>query len=297
MKVIVTGANGFIGANLIKKLIQNKVEVLAVDVSFDNSKLPKSEFVVEKELSIDKIDELTSDIKSGEYELFYHFAWAGVNGATKGDLDVQLHNIQLSIMCAKVANKLGCKKFLCAGTIAERNIESLSKIEKTGPGMFYGSAKYATHILVETYCKSVGLDFVWMQFSNIYGPNNKTGNLISYTISQLQKGEIASFGPAQQPYDFIFVDDLIEAVYRLGTMNTKRNFYFIGSGTPMVLCDYLLKIGEVFGKPELIRIGERTDDGIRYSFDMLDSKGLVEDIGNYISGSFEQLIRFTIENY
>lgn len=297
MKAIVTGANGFIGSNLIKKLVQNKIEVLAVDISFENSKLPKSELIVEKELSIDRIGELTNTIRIGEYDLFYHFAWAGVNGAAKGEIDIQLHNIQMSIGCAKAANKLKCKKILCAGTIAERNIESLSKIEKTGPGMFYGSAKYAAHILVETYCKSVGLDFIWMQFSNIYGPSNKTGNLISYTISQLKKGEVASFGPAQQPYDFVFIDDLIESVYRLGVKTTKHNFYFIGSGTPMILADYLLKIGEVFGKPELIRIGERMDDGIKYSFDMLDIKKLIEDIGDYVSGSFEQLIRFTIENY
>ena len=63
-----------------------------------------------------------------------------------------------------------------------------------------------------------------MQFSNIYGPSNKTGNLVSYTIGELKKGNEASFGPALQPYDFILVDDLIEAVLRLGEKETKRNY-------------------------------------------------------------------------
>ncbi|MGI6377805.1 MAG: NAD-dependent epimerase/dehydratase family protein [Bacilli bacterium] len=297
MKAIVTGANGFVGSSLIKKLIANNIEVLAIDISFANSKLPKSDLIFKKEVSIENIQELAQEMNNRDYEFFYHFAWVGVNGPDKGNIDVQLQNIKMALLCAKVAKKLDCKKFLCAGTIAERNIESLPNLKKAGPGMFYGSAKHATHLLLETYCKNVGLNFIWMQFSNIYGPNNKTGNLISYTISQLQKNETASFGPARQPYDFIFVDDLIEAVYRLGIKETKQNFYFIGSGTPMILADYLIKVGYVFGKPELIKIGEKEDDGIKYSFNMLDNTNLVNDIGNYISGSFDELIHFTIQNY
>lgn len=297
MKAIVTGANGFVGSNLIKKLVSNNIDVLAIDIAFSPDRLPDSELIVKKELSIEDLDCLINDLNGANYELFYHFAWAGVNGQEKGNIDVQIKNIALTIKCAKVAFALGCGKFLCAGTIAERNVESLPGVIKTSPSFFYGSAKEATHLLLETYCKNIGLHFVWMQFSNIYGPNNKTGNLVSYTISQIAKNEEALFGPAEQPYDFIFVDDLIEAVYRLGVKETKQNFYFVGSGTPRILRDYLLLIGNLCNRPELIRIGARPDDGIVYSFDMLDNSKLVDDIGNYISGSFEEMIKYTIENY
>ena len=80
-----------------------------------------------------------------------------------------------------------------------------------------------------------------MQFSNIYGPRNNTGNLISYTLDQLLSGKEATFGPAQQPYDFIYSDDLIEAAFRLGTMKTERNAYFIGSGSPRLLKNICLR--------------------------------------------------------
>jgi nucleoside-diphosphate-sugar epimerase len=197
--------------------------------------------------------------------------------------------------CADIAKKAGCKKYLCAGTIAERSIESLEDINITSGGMMYGAAKYANHIMIETYCKNIGLDFIWMQFSNIYGPDNRTGNLISYTLGQLIKGEPASFGPANQAYDFIYIDDLIEAVYRLGVNETKSNCYFIGSGTPRLLSDYLIEVGEIYEKPELIKIGERPDDQIKYSFDMMDTSRLVNDIGKYVSESFEKHIRYAIQ--
>lgn len=297
MKAIVTGANGFVGSNLIKKLINNNIAVLAIDISFANSKLPQSELIEKLEISIDEIENITNADNYKNYDLFYHFAWIGVNGPEKGKIENQLKNIDMTIKCAKVAKELSVKKFLCAGTVAERNVESLSNLSTTGAGMFYGVAKHATHLMLETYCKNIGLDFVWMQFSNIYGPSNKTGNLISYTLNQLNNNEEATFGPAKQPYDFIFVDDLINAIYLLGINRTNQNYYFIGSGKPMILSEYLIKVGKACNKEHLIKIGVRADDGIKYSFEMFDNKDLINDIGNYISMDFDEAIRYTINNY
>ena len=136
-----------------------------------------------------------------------------------------------------------------------------------------------------------------MQFSNIYGPQNKTGNLVSYTIEQLSKGNEASFGPALQPYDLVYIDDILEAIYRLGIKETKQNSYFIGSGKPRILKDYLLEIGEAYNRSELIKIGARPDDGIKYDMAMFDTQPLVDDIGEYVTAPFEEHIRYTIENY
>ena len=244
MKAIVTGANGFVGSNLIKKLIGNGVGVLAVDVSFSNCRLPESDLIEKKEISIDGLGKITEEIK-GKYELFYHFAWEGVNGEKKGDLNVQLNNVKNTLKCAETAKKAGCRKFMCAGTIAERNVESLDNVKTASAGTVYGISKYTARLMTAAYCKNAGLDFIWMQFSNIYGPDNKTGNLISYTLDRLLRGEEAFFGPAKQPYDFIFIDDLIEAVYRIGVKKTNANFYFIGSGKPKILSDYLYKVGEI----------------------------------------------------
>lgn len=295
--VIVTGANGFIGSSLIKKLVEKNVRVVAIDISFANSGLPDSELINRIEADLDNINILTELIPEGEYDCLYHLAWAGVNGPEKADPVIQLNNAKMAMNCATAAKRLGVKKLLCAGTIAERATESLSALKKTSGGMMYGVAKHATHLMLETYCKNIEQDFVWMQFSNIYGPQNKTGNLVSYTIGELQKGNEASFGPALQSYDFIFVDDLIEAVLRLGDSDTGRNFYFIGSGEPRILKDYLIEIGKIYGKENLIKIGLRTDDGIRYTMDMFDTSALIKDIGNYISKDFSEGIRYTIENY
>ena len=295
--VIVTGANGFIGSSLIKKLVEKKVNIVALDISFAKSRLPESEYVHKIEVDMNSINKLNNYIPKDKYDVFYHLAWTGVNGQDKANPIVQLQNIEMTINCATAAKELGCGKFLCAGTIAERATESINHLSKTSGGMMYGVAKHSTHLFLETYCKNIGLDFVWMQFSNIYGPNNKTGNLVSYTVGEIIKGNEAHFGPANQPYDFIYVDDLIEAVLRLGEYETRGNCYFIGSGEPRILKEYLFEIGEVFGRQELVKVGLRPDDGIVYTMDMFDTKLLREDIGDYVTRNFSEGIRYTIENY
>lgn len=291
-RVIVTGANGFIGSSLIKKMVANRVEVIAVDITFSGNRLPVTDLITRFESSVDAT--LADKIPAGEYDAFYHLAWRGVNGADKANPTVQLTNIQMAVDCANVCKQLGVKKLLIAGTVAENATFSLPNISQTSGGMMYGVAKHACRLIVEDYCKNIGQKFVWMQFSNIYGVGNKTGNLVSYTLGELMSGKDATFGPALQPYDFIYVDDLIEAVYRLGFNETNQPFYYIGSGTPRLLKDYLLRIGELVGCSDRIGIGVRPDDGVKYSMEMFSNNDLVESIGEYVSTPFDDGINKTI---
>lgn len=289
---VVTGANGFIGSLLIRKLIENNVRVVAVDISFATSRIPESNFVKKIESDVDA--SLADRIPIGEYDAFYHLAWRGVNGAEKADPSVQLANIQMAIDCANVCKRLNVKRLLCAGTVAENATFSLPQLKQTSGGMMYGVAKHACRLILEDYCKNIGQSFLWMQFSNIYGVGNRTGNLVSYTLGELLSGKDATFGPALQPYDFIYVDDLLEAVYRLGANQTEKAFYYIGSGSPRALKDYLFRIGELSGRAGCIKIGIRPDDGIRYTLDMFDITDTVEAIGSYISTDFDSGIQKTL---
>lgn len=291
--VIVTGGNGFIGSSLIKKLVANGIKVVAVDITFQGERLPDSELITKIESCVDA--SLVEKLPVEEYDVFYHLAWKGVNGADKANPSVQLANIQMAIDCVDICKKLNVKKYLCAGTVAENATFSLPNLEKTSGGMMYGVAKHACRLILEDYCKNIGQQFVWMQFSNIYGVGNKTGNLVSYTLGELMTGNEATFGPALQPYDFIYVDDLIEAVYRLGEKETNKAFYYIGSGSPRQLKEYLLRIGELAGYADKVGIGIRPDDGIKYSMDMFCNDDLVDAIGEYASTDFDNGINKTIE--
>lgn len=293
--VIVTGANGFLGSTFINKLVDSGIRVLAIDVSFEPSHLPDTDLITTLETFITGVDDLVAKVPKGEYDAFYHFAWAGVNGAVKANLIAQIKNIEMAAICMTVCKQIGCKKFLCAGTIAEQSVNSLPFLEKTSGGMMYGVAKHCTHLMLENFSKNIDQPFVWMQLSNIYGPGNKTGNLVSYTLGELFAGNSPAFGPANQPYDFVSVADTIEAIKRLGEKDTPKNVYYIGSGRPRLLKEYLFAIGNAMGCPERIHIGERVDDGIKYTMDMFDASETKKDLGEYITMSFEDGINETID--
>ncbi|MDO4204090.1 MAG: NAD(P)-dependent oxidoreductase [Selenomonadaceae bacterium] len=295
--VIVTGANGFVGSALVEKLVEKGVRVIALNRSFSESIIPKSDLVTEIETSLDDVDELVKVIPDLAYDAFYHLAWSGVNGPLKVDPLTQIKNIEIAVKCVNLCRQLRMRKFLCAGTIAEHATESLANLEVTNGGMVYGVAKHCARLILETYCKSISQPFVWMQFANIYGPSNKTGNLVSYTIGELKKDREAMFGSANQPYDFIYVDDLIEAMFRLGEKENRSNCYYIGSGKPRKLKEYIFEIGKLCGKEDLVKIGVRCDDGIKYTEEMFDISAIKNDIGEYISKDFSEGIKYTLENY
>ena len=295
MNVVITGANGFIGSNLVDKFNSLGYKVFGVVRNKEeniDSIAGKCE-IIYSEISDLETNQRLSEVGNGS--IFYHLAWQGVNGKDKADPIIQTDNILMAIRAVKAAKKFGCRKFLAAGTIAEQAVHSVHLLNQVSGGTMYGASKAACRLILETFCKTIGIPFVWMQFSNIYGPKNKTGNLISYTIGQLERGEDAAFGPARQPYDFVFSDDLIEAAVRLGINDVGGSFYYIGSGSPKVLADYLLTVGKIYGREDLIKIGARPDDGIKYDYSMFDSIGTFNAIGNYVSKSFEDHIRYTIE--
>lgn len=292
-KVIVTGANGFIGSNLIGALISRGIKVTAVDCRFAPCHLPDSGLIEKIESNVDL--SLKNKIPADDYDVLYNLAWRGVNGSDKANPYIQLDNIRMALDCATISKKLNIKKFFCAGTVAENSVSSLPDLSATTGGMMYGSAKKACRIMVETYCKNIGQTFVWMQFSNIYGVGNKTGNLVSYTLEQLMSGKDATFGPASQPYDFIYVNDLIDALCRMGSVNLSKSFYFIGSGKPRILKDYLYSIGDILDKRIHIKIGERPDDGIKYTLEMFDNGDLTKEVGDYVGTSFKEGIERTVE--
>lgn len=284
-RVIITGANGFIGSSLVSRMVADGIGVVAVDTAFPGNRLPDSDLITRVCASAGI--SLGEKIPEDEYDAFYHLAWKGVNGAEKSDPLVQGQNIQTALECAVLSQRIRARRYLCSGTVAENAVSCLPNLPHVAGGMLYGAAKHACRLMLETYCKSVGITFVWMQFGNVYGVGNRTGNLLSYVLERLLSGKEASFGPAAQPYDFVNVRDLVEAIYRLGFCANPRSCYYIGSGNPCLLRDVLARVGSLCGHPELILLGKRADDGIRYRSEMFDTRPLIADIGAYVSTDFD----------
>ena len=297
MNVIVDGANGFIGSHLVRKLCDSGYTVFAI---VRNIKENISSIDCRAKIIYSEISELKAhnDIFPTGC-IFVHLAWQGVNGKDKSDPFVQLENVKMCLEAATFAKSIGSSKFFVSGTVAENAVYSFKGLEHLAPSLLYSAGKTSARIMCEAYCKANDLRFVWLQFANVYGPENSTGNLVSYTLDCILKnGRPALFGPAEQPYDFLYLDELIDAVYLAVTSTSlSKSVYYLGSGSPRILRDYLMVIGELCHKVDLIKIGARQDDGIKYSFDMFDCSDTFKELGNYVADTFESHINMTISSY
>ena len=296
-KAIVTGANGFVGQWLVKELIRHDITVYAV-IKDENEDI--SVFGVINELNIvycdlSNIKNLCDLIPDNDIDVFYHLAWTGAGGPLRADYAVQLDNARYSCDAAYAAKQLGCKKFLAAGTITENVVDNMLKMQNPSQNMMYGICKKTTRLLLNVYCQMIELPFVWMQFSNIFGPGNFSGNLISYTMTELINGKKPSFSKGTQPYDFIYIKDLVNAVYLLGVKELKERSYFLGSGKSRLLREYLSAIPEILGNGYEVGIGERPEDGIEYKTEWFDISALQRDTGFCPAYDFKDAISETFD--
>lgn len=271
-RVIITGANGFIGRNFIRFLNQKGVEVFAVDMSHENTTLNQISNVHLIECTLDKLGNLGETLSDKDYDAFYHFAWAGTTGAARADYTLQSQNAIYTCDAAMLSKKLKCRKFITTGTITEKVAERILVNNYTSENLIYGLAKLYAHNLLDIVCNKNGIDYVWAKLSNIYGGDNTNGNLISYTLKEFNEGKIPSYGPCLQPYNFTYITDVLEALYLLGDTKTNDNEYFISNGECKMLKDYLETLAKEFNCT--VSIGARGDDGVRYDKEWFNSDSL-----------------------
>ena len=128
MKIIVTGATGFIGARFVELLTEMGVEVLALgrknlDQLSDNKqkKLSKATYL---KLDMSQVSFLPKKLKElnwkiGNNCLFFNLAWGGKEKLSDLNIEHQLMNVSWCVKALKIANDLGCKTFIQVGTMEE----------------------------------------------------------------------------------------------------------------------------------------------------------------------------------
>lgn len=295
MRILVTGANGFVGSWLIRELVSRGHDIIAV-VKDENEDISSISFSSKIEIVYSDLSELLHlpDFIAGDVDAVFHLAWIAAGGAGRADYKVQLKNVHYACDVVEMSRQMNVKKILFAGTISEETVKGILERDTVATNNIYGICKLSTHYLVDVLCKKAQIDYVWMQFSNLFGPQSINGNIVGYTLTEILNGREAKFGPANQPYDLFYIEDLVRAMSILCENRTAKHSYYLGSGQPRVLSDFLNDIGQICGHPELIKIGVRPDDGLRYEKALFDNSSLEQEFGFQTSVSFESAVLKTL---
>ena len=284
-KAIVTGANGFIGQNLVHCLAQKGVHVFAVVRDKDKAQnFAEAENVTPIICNMNEYSKLSEKLKCEEgFDCLFHLAWQGSAGKLRADWKLQMENVQFSMELAEVIPKISCKRFIAVGTVSEYIVDDILNSGYSSENMIYALAKAYTHRLLEIVSKKIKIDYIWAKFSNVYGKGNTSGNLISYTLNEFSAGHVPTFGPGEQPYN---VDDIVSALYLLGEIeHHNANDFFLGNGECRKLKDYLYSLANIMDKE--IEIGGRKDDGVIFNSEWFDITTLQKETGFIPKFTFE----------
>jgi dTDP-6-deoxy-L-talose 4-dehydrogenase (NAD+) len=232
-KILVTGANGYIGSKTVKKLLDMGCEVIAVD--FSDEHIDKRATIIKTNIFENK----------NYYELFgrpdvcLHMAWRD------GFVHNSINHIQdLSNHFAFVKNLIdsGICQVAVMGTMHEVGYYEgkISELSYTNPQSLYGVAKDALRRSLEIYCKDKQVDFQWLRAFYIFGDDEFGNSIFCKLVRASKEGkELFPFTTGKNKYDFIHVNDLVEQISNTVLQNDICGQINLCTGDPKSLAEQI----------------------------------------------------------
>jgi len=257
-KVIVTGATGFIGFNLVNALLEKGYNVLAIvhRNSQNINRIPKSPSLKIIELDVDEISKLSSMINE-EYDVFINLAWVGTKGDDRNIKELQDSNHGYTLETISVAHQLGCKTFIGAGSQAEYGIcnEQISELTECNPVTAYGKAKLWSTIDGCKLCEQYNMDYKWSRIFSIYGPGDYQKTLVISLIDKMLLNEDINLTKCIQKWNYLYVKDAVEALIKLFEVKCVNGIYNIGGTDNRELKDFINEISKLIDTKSRLNYG------------------------------------------
>jgi len=240
-KVIVTGGAGFIGSNLVDKLIDMDIEVHIIDdlsTGFEKNLNPKATFWKQDISTLDP-DKPWNELKNADV-VFHLAALARVQPSIKDPIPFDKVNIGGTLRMLKLAHNLGVKRFVySASSSAYGNATKFPTPEEhaTNPLSPYGLQKYVGEQYCKMFSQVYGLDTVSLRYFNVYGERMSLEGAYKLAIpifaDQMLKGkQLTINNDGEQRRDFTYVGDVVNANILAATNpeDLKGEAFNIGNG-------------------------------------------------------------------
>lgn len=222
-RVIITGATGFIGSALTKKLLDNDVVVYGVDINNDSfaqfSSYEKFKPVTASFADYDKLSEL---IKDYHIDAFFHFAWAGGLTTALNNYEVQIENIRGALLAAEEAKKIECRKFIFISS----NYQFMElKTNKDINPSIYGIAKKTAQDMCRTLLENSSTHFIGAILGNTFGEGDYSNKAVNTFIRKMLNDEPLQLVSYDSLNDWMYIDETIAGLAYLADNNTDCIVY------------------------------------------------------------------------
>ncbi len=254
MKVVVTGANGFVGAAVVRALEARGDEAIAVvRAGSDRRRLSAARArVVEADFATEAG---RAAIAGAGADACVHAAWYAEPGKYLAAL-VNLDLVGATLSLARELAQKGCKRLVGVGTCFEYDTTRgyLSEETPLAPAHLYSAAKAGTFLALKQLGALTGMQVAWARLFYLYGPDEYPGRLVPAIARALLRGEEARTTPGAQVRDFLHVDDVGSALAAVAHADVVGPIN-VASGSPVTVATIVREIAAICGRPDLVRLG------------------------------------------
>jgi len=242
-KVLVTGGAGFIGSNLVRKLLEEGNSVTVLDNFMSGYRSNLELFPAVRILEGDVRDKASVESAMQGAEVVFHLAASVGN---KRSIDEPLIDAEINVLgtlqVLEAARKAGVHKIVTsssAGIFGELKTLPIREDHPIEPDSPYGCTKLCEEKLCLAYAKLYKIEAVCLRYFNVYGPNQRFdayGNVIPIFVFHMLRNEpLVIYGDGEQTRDFVHVDDVVQANIKAAGAKGVNGAFNISSGTRITI--------------------------------------------------------------
>lgn len=284
MNILVTGANGFLGSNVVRYLLKERHSLYLFSKNKNNIQdiLPHVKY---SSAHTHEFSQYRNDIERFNPDVVIHFGWSGGNSYSNiNDLTQVVDNIQPGVEFIKLLSTLPKKpKFVGLGSFAEYGTYD-SLVDETVqevPINLYGLSKYTFKKYSEMLCNMYGMQWAWIRPCYTYGPADVPTRLIPSLISKFIINEDIVLDECTTVVDYIYIDDFTKLIHPVITTEITGT-YNICSGTQYELKNIVNTLKTLTGSSSTVKY---------------DSNKNRTAIPKYICGSNKKITKLTNINF